>query len=205
MAKKPRKIPARRPVGRRKTPAQQAPETVPAVAPVRSRALEVKPPPAPLEPPLSIREMTIDDLPVVFHIGEDIFTPESAPTLYRTWDEYEVTTLFNTDGDLCLVAERGEEVEGFALGTIVKKKGSSWTYGYVIWLGVKPDVQRGRTGERLFNELKRRMHRHGVRILMMDTDAENKSAIKFFKKQGFGKARKHIYMSLNLDKDQPRS
>ena len=54
-----------------------------------------------------VREMTIDDLSEVFHIGEEVFTAEFSPSLYRTWDEYEITTLFNTDSELCLVAERG--------------------------------------------------------------------------------------------------
>lgn len=149
---------------------------------------------------IDIREMTIDDLPAVFHIGEDIFTAEKTPTLYRTWDEYEVTTLFNTDGELCLVAEQDDTVCGFVLGTTVNKHGSAWTYGYVIWLGVHPHWQQGKIGEKLFKELKERMIGKGVRILIMDTDAENKGAIRFFRNQGFGKARKHVYMSLNLDR-----
>lgn len=35
---------------------------------------------------LDIREMEIDDIPEVFHLGEQIFTVEMVPTLYRTWD-----------------------------------------------------------------------------------------------------------------------
>jgi len=153
---------------------------------------------------IDVREMTIDDLPAVFHIGEEIFTAEKTPTLYRTWDEYEVTTLFNTDGELCLVAEQDEMVCGFVLGTTVTKHGSAWTYGYVIWLGVHPEWQKGKIGEKLFKELKERMIGKGVRILIMDTDAENKGAIRFFRNQGFGKARKHVYMSLNLDRNGGR-
>ena len=47
-----------------------------------------------------IREMIIDDLSEVFHIGEDLFTAEYSQSLYRTWDEYEITTLFNSDNEL---------------------------------------------------------------------------------------------------------
>lgn len=42
-----------------------------------------------------IREMAIDDFSKVFHIGEQVFTVEYSQSLYRTWDEYEITTLFN--------------------------------------------------------------------------------------------------------------
>jgi len=150
-----------------------------------------------------IREMTIDDLSEVFHIGEEIFTSEYSPVLYRTWDEYEITTLFNSDSELCLVAEADEEILGFALGTTVEKQHSAWKYGYLVWLGVRRGLQKGGTGERLFRELKRRMVEQGVRMMIIDTDADNQAGIRFFKKQGFGNIQQHVYMTLNLSR-RPR-
>ena len=145
-----------------------------------------------------IREMTIDDFPVVFHIGEEVFTAEYSQSLYRTWDEYEITTLFNSDTELCLVAEAGERILGFALGTTVKKHNSPWKYGYLVWLGVRRDTQKGQVGSRLFKEIKRRMKEQGVRMIIIDTSADNEPAIRFFQKQGFGDIREHVYMTLNL-------
>ena len=145
-----------------------------------------------------IREMTIDDFSEVFHIGEEVFTVEYSQSLYRTWDEFEITTLFNSDTELCLVAEMGERIVGFALGTTVKKHHSPWKYGYLVWLGVRRDIQKGRVGSRLFNELRRRMVDQGVRMIIIDTSADNRAAINFFQKQGFGDIQEHIYMSLNL-------
>ena len=78
---------------------------------------------------LAIRIMTIDDLAAVFHLGEQLFTSEYSSSMYRTWDEYEITTLFNSDSELCIVAELNEEVVGFALGTTVEKHNSACTYG----------------------------------------------------------------------------
>ncbi len=150
------------------------------------------------EEKLRIREMIIDDLPHVFHIGEEIFTSEFSPSLYRTWDEYEITTLFNSDSELCLVAEAGEAIVGFALGTTVEKHHSAWKYGYLVWLGVRKGVQKGKVGERLFREISRRMQEQGVRMVIIDTDAENSAAIGFFQKMGFGNVQEHIYMTLNL-------
>ena len=37
------------------------------------------------KPEISIREMTIDDLAEVFHLGERVFTASQVPNLYRTW------------------------------------------------------------------------------------------------------------------------
>ena len=147
---------------------------------------------------LRIREMTIDDISEVFHIGEEVFTAADAQSLYRTWDEYEVTTLFNTDSDLCVVAEAGEKTLGFALGTTVKKHNSSWKYGYLVWLGVRRDLQKGQVGSKLFKEIKRRMKEQGVRMIIIDTSADNKPAIRFFEKQGFGNVQEHVYMTYNL-------
>src|SRR6185369_16633692 len=145
-----------------------------------------------------IREMEIDDFPEVFHIGEEVFTADYSQSLYRTWDEFEITTLFNSDTELCLVAELGEQIIGFALGTTVKKHNSPWKYGYLVWLGVRKDIQKGRVGSRLFNEIKRRMQEQGVRMIIIDTSADNLPAIRFFQKQGFDDIQEHVYMSLNL-------
>lgn len=154
---------------------------------------------------IRIREMTIDDFPTVFHIGEQIFTAEYSQSLYRTWDEYEVTTLFNSDSELCLVAEAGGKTLGFAMGTTVEKHHSSWKYGYLVWLGVRNDIQQSGVGSELFKEVKRRMREQGVRIIMIDTSADNQAAIRFFHKQGFGNIREHVYMTLNLTRRKKKT
>jgi ribosomal protein S18 acetylase RimI-like enzyme len=147
---------------------------------------------------LRIREMTIDDFPEVFHIGEEVFTADYSQSLYRTWDEYEITTLFNSDNELCLVAEAGDHILGFALGTTVKKHNSPWKYGYLVWLGVRRNIQQGGVGSGLFKEIRRRMKDQGVRMIIIDTSADNQPAIRFFAKQGFADVQEHVYMSLNL-------
>lgn len=153
---------------------------------------------------LRIREMTIDDFPAVFHIGEDLFTSDYSPSMYRTWDEYEITTLYNSDKELCLVAEYRREILGFALGTTVEKSNSSWKYGYLVWLGVKPGTQKSGIGAALFKEIKRRMREQGVRMIIIDTDADNEAGIRFFKKEGFGNIQQHVYMTLNLSRKKKR-
>ena len=74
---------------------------------------------------VEIRQMEIDDLPEVFHLGEKLFTSEDAPNLYRTWDEYEVTGLFHNETELCLVAEANRRIIGFAMGTTITKTRSA--------------------------------------------------------------------------------
>ena len=157
-----------------------------------------------VEDKLRIRELTIDDFPEVFHIGEEIFTAEYSQSLYRTWDEYEITTLFNSDNELCLVAEADEKILGFALGTTVEKHNSPWKYGYLIWLGVRTDAQKGQVGNKLFKEIKRRMKEQGARMIIIDTSADNEAALSFFQKVGFKDRQEHLFLSLNLSPRKTR-
>lgn len=156
------------------------------------------------EEKLRIRELMIDDFPEVFHIGEEIFTAEYSQSLYRTWDEYEITTLFNTDNELCLVAEADAKILGFALGTTVEKHNSPWKYGYLIWLGVREEAQKKQVGNRLFKEIKRRMKEQGARMIIMDTSADNEAALSFFQKMGFKHKQEHVFLSLNLSRRTPK-
>ncbi len=150
---------------------------------------------------IRIRDMEIDDLAAVFHLGERLFTASDVPVLYRTWDELEVTSIYQNDSELGLVANRGTDGEliGFALGNTITKKGSAWKYGHLIWLGVRPDQQRHRVGARLIEAFIERMLEINVRLLLVDTEADNQPALDFFAKHGFGRPQNHVYLSLNLD------
>jgi len=46
--------------------------------------------------------------------------------------------------------------------------------------------------------MKRRMKDQGVRMILVDTSADNLPAIRFFEKHGFSNIQEHVYMSLNL-------
>ena len=150
---------------------------------------------------IKIRQMEIDDIASVFHLGEHLFTAKAVPTLYRTWDEYEVLNLFQTDQELCLVAEVEKEgnIAGFVLGSTITKNHSAWKYGYLVWIGVDPLYQGYGISEKLFLRLEELMVEDGVRMMIVDTEADNQRALKLFNKLGFGNPQEHIYMTLNLD------
>src|SRR4030067_3336562 len=102
----------------------------------------------------TIREMEVDDIPPVYHLGEQLFTSEETPILYRTWDPYEVTEYFSSDPEYCLVAESDGSIVGFILATTIEKEGTAWKrYGYVSWLGVAEPFQRTNLGRRLYRRL----------------------------------------------------
>jgi len=147
---------------------------------------------------LVIRPMEVDDIAPVFHLGEKLFTARTVPNLYRTWDEYEVVGLFQSDTDNCFVAEIDERIVGFTLGTVISKSRSAWKYGHLIWMGVDPSVARRGIAERMYRQFRERMLEEGVRMLIVDTEADNLPALHFFRKMGFGSPEEHIYLSLNL-------
>jgi ribosomal protein S18 acetylase RimI-like enzyme len=146
---------------------------------------------------IEVREMGVDDIPVVFHLGEQVFTADKTPTLYRTWDEFEVISMFNEDTEYCLVAALEGQIVGFALGNVVTKKKSAWKYGYLVWLVVSPEFQRLGVASRLFHKFEDKMIEAGVRIFMVDTEADNLPALHFFRDKGFVNPQQHIYMTYN--------
>jgi ribosomal protein S18 acetylase RimI-like enzyme len=151
---------------------------------------------------IKIREMEIDDLAGVFHLGEELFNAQKSPNMYRTWDPYEVVGLFHSDTEFCLVAELGDSIVGFALGTTIEKSHSAWKYGYLVWLGTNPQFQRMGIAEKLFRRFKDITLKNSVRMLLVDTQSENLPALRFFRKLGFGHPTEHIYLTMNIAAEQ---
>lgn len=148
---------------------------------------------------VTIRQMEIDDISAVYHLGEELFTSDELPFLYRTWDPYEVTDYFTSDPDYCLVAEREDRIIGFILATTVEKEGTAWKkYGYLTWIGVDEAFQRTGLGLRLYRKLEDSFREDGVRMVMADTEASNKEAIAFFRTLGFSSTRQHLWLAKTL-------
>ena len=148
---------------------------------------------------VSIREMTVEDIPGIVALGNRVFKADQAPTLYRAWEEAEVLRIYTAYKDTCLAAFRGDQLAGFALGSLLNKPGSSWSYGWLEWLGVDPALKRRRVAQRLIKHLRERFVAQEVRIMLVDTYEGNKPALSLFRKFGFGQEIKHVYLSMNLD------
>ncbi|MDD5190995.1 MAG: GNAT family N-acetyltransferase [Dehalococcoidales bacterium] len=155
------------------------------------------------KPEVEIREMEIDDVPAVYHLGEALFTSEDFPILYRTWDPYEVTDYFTSDPEYCLVAECNDKIVGFILSNIIEKEGTAWKkYGYVAWIGVADDFQRTNLGHRLYNKMEDIFIEDGVRMVIADTDAENLQAIGFFSSLDFTTSAEHVWLTKTIQRKQ---
>ena len=147
---------------------------------------------------VEIRQMELADVAATFELGQQLFTADRWPTLYRTWDEYEVVSLYANERSNCLVADCDGEIVGFTLGSILEKRGEAWTYGYLLWLGVHPKMARQGIGSRLVEELTVRFIEGGARMMLADTEDDNHAALSLFRRLGFGGERPHVYLSRNL-------
>ena len=149
-----------------------------------------------------IREMELEDLYRVYALGEQLYTAEDWPNLYRTWDETDIITNYTTDGEFCWVAETdAREIVGFALGAMLEKQRNSWVYGWLDWLGVHAAWQGKGVGKRLLDKLTDLFIEQGARMILIDTEADNEKALRFFQKEGFGNPNEHVYLSRNLTRD----
>ena len=146
-----------------------------------------------------VRQMQLEDLPAVFALGQKLFTAEDLPTLYRCWDDDELMQLFGSAQETCFVAVAGDRVVGFALGSLMQKRGSAWRYGWLEWLGVDPAFSRHGIATRLLRQMTRMFVQRDARIMLVDTDEANEAALAFFRKIGFGQELRHVYLSKNLD------
>lgn len=142
--------------------------------------------------------MRIEHLAPVFQLGERLFTLSESPSLYRTWDEHEVIDLYRSDSSSCLVAEQNGRVVGFVLATVIDKRNSPRRYGYLVWFGVTEALRGRGIGRRLFEGFREIMKKAGVRMLLVDTEARNQDALRFFERCGFSSPQDHVYLSLEL-------
>jgi ribosomal protein S18 acetylase RimI-like enzyme len=149
---------------------------------------------------IEIRQMTLEDLPEVWSLSEKIFTPSQLQFTYRTWNINELLSLFQEDPELCLVAEdlNSKKIVGFAMGTILKRPFSPWTYGYFVWAGVKKMRRRHGVGRRLYRELEKRFKDKGARIAIVDVESNNQAGIRFIEKLGFKQSQTYIWYSKSL-------
>ncbi len=116
-----------------------------------------------------------------------------------------MASYYLSESEYCFVAEMDDTIVGFALGTTISKPRSAWKYAHLVWLGVRPDLQGTGVAERLFEHFKNATLEEGVRIIFVDSEADNESALAFFKKMGFSNPKEHIYLSLNLSERKKRA
>jgi ribosomal protein S18 acetylase RimI-like enzyme len=133
---------------------------------------------------MKIRDMKVEDLPVVFKIGAEEF--DMTRIYHQYWNLMELISHFEKDKELCVVAELDGRVIGFALG---HKKFSMWEndLGYFEWLAVSKEHQRKGIGSALCEEMLKRFHKMGVKRILADVKAKENGSKKLLEKFSFKK------------------
>jgi ribosomal protein S18 acetylase RimI-like enzyme len=68
-------------------------------------------------------------------------------------------------------------------------------------MGVHAAWQGKGVGKRLLDKLTDLFIEQGARMILIDTEADNEKALRFFQKEGFGNPNEHVYLSRNLTRD----
>jgi ribosomal protein S18 acetylase RimI-like enzyme len=133
---------------------------------------------------VTVRAMAIDDLGFVWRLGKAMFTSEISYSK-RLWTEDELLARFVDYQDLCLVALFNERVVGFVLGGLLKRTGSSWSTGYLLWIAVSKRYQKKGVALKLYKELERRLRERGARNVICEVETRNFKALDFMRRVGF--------------------
>merc|ERR1712110_957793 len=103
-----------------------------------------------------------------------------------------------SDGDLALVAEVDGEEVGFALGSTLERV--EIMFGYLIWLAVAPSAHGMGIGKLLYYAYEELIMENypETSTIILDTQATNQGAIRFFSRLGFQITDTFVYVCKRL-------
>lgn len=144
---------------------------------------------------ISIRNALPADLEVVIAL-DDISTRGEKPAYWRDiFDRY----VNGGKGDrFFLVAEGGGAVVGFIIGEVRAWEFGSPPCGWVFALAVSPAAREKGVGQRMFEEICKRLKQTGVSTVRTMVDRDNKVTLSFFRSQGM-RTGKYIELEQPLD------
>jgi len=120
-----------------------------------------------------LRAMTVDDLPAIMQLEEDLFAPDTwTAAMYR--DE-----LGRPDTRHYLVAENGPGVVGY--GGLIAYDDEA----HIATLGVAVDRQGEGLGSLLLDALLAESDRRGVPVVLLEVRADNEVAQGLYRRRGF--------------------
>lgn len=124
---------------------------------------------------IRIRDMAVEDIPIVFKMG--IEELDMSKIYHQYWSLSELSTHFEKEKGLSIVAETDERVIGFALG---HKTFSSWEsdLGHLEWIVVSKEYQRRGVASMLCKEMLRRFQSMGIKRILVDTLTEGEQNMK---------------------------
>lgn len=145
--------------------------------------------------PISIRNAIPSDLAVVMALDE-FSTQREKPAYWK-----DIFDRFVNGGKVdrfFLVAETRGEVVGFIIGEVRAWEFGSPPCGWVFALAVSPTAREKGIGQRMFDEICKRLKQAGISTVRTMVDRDNKVTLSFFRSQGLHTGR-YIELEKQLD------
>lgn len=129
----------------------------------------------------TIRRMQVEDLPVVYRLGERCYDVRDKP--YNYWSIREVADHLETSPELCFVAEAEGEVVAFALGA--RRYEILENTGHLEWVAVGPEHRRDTVATRLIEAVVDELRAQGRDDVVADVSSANEASQALFRSAGF--------------------
>ena len=130
---------------------------------------------------ISIRDAVASDLEAVISLDQWVPMKEKPTYWSEVFDHY--VRRDKTDR-FFLVAESGGRVVGFIIGEVRAWEFGSPPCGWVFALAVSPESRQIGIGQRMFEEISKRLKQAGVTTVRTMVDRDDKLTLSFFRSLG---------------------
>ena len=139
--------------------------------------------------------MQVEDLPAVYRLGLRCYDVLDKP--YNYWSVREVADHFETETELCFVADDGGEVVGFALGA--ESYEILEDTGHLEWIAVAPEHRREGLAVRLIDTFVEALRARGRKEVVADVSSANEASRVLFARAGFDEGISVTFFTRRLD------
>ena len=114
------------------------------------------------------------------------------------WSKLQFTTSIENSKNLCYCLSLNGKTIGYLIAMLAGDTAD------ILNIGIDPDLQRQGYGRGLLNHLNEELRKRNIREIFLEVRAGNKSAIRFYKRQGFEEisVRKNYYMKNSKNQSQ---
>ena len=120
----------------------------------------------------NIRKFEAKDIFAVIKIASDTLTEKYSPSIFNYF--------YETYPDLFVIAELGQKIIGFIIGTEMNSKKSK-----ILMLSVSEEYRNKNIATSLLNKFENTIIKKGIKEIELEVKTKNKKAIKFYQKNEY--------------------
>jgi len=155
-----------------------------------SSAITIKTKPTTRRTSISFNKLTPVEIPSVLSIEEQ--------NSDYPWSQGQFTTSIENSKNLCYCLSLNGKTIGYLIAMLAGDTAD------ILNIGIDPDFKRQGYGTALLNHLIEELRKRHIGEILLEVRAGNKSAIRFYKRQGFEEisVRKNYYMKNSKNQSQ---